>query len=397
MGKKLTNEEFLNKVKNLTGNEYNFLDEYINNKMKLTVVHNSKECNFYKYKVKPHHFLEGSRCPICVRKNNSTKRAKTDEEFRKEVYDLVKNEYKVITKYEKSDVKITFEHFVNGTSHLFDMRPSDFLFGHRCPKCMGNQPLTHKQFLKRIKNLYDDEYTVLDDYINISTKIYIQHNNSFCNNYKWKVQPASILKGRGCPICARKRIAEKQTMSSEEFLNRFKNLVGDEYILLEDYKEMRQKIKIRHNSSKCNNYKWEVLPANFLAGNRCPKCNESKGEKAISNYLSLHNINYKAQYKIEECKNINALPFDFAIFDKSNNLLGLIEYDGEQHFKPIGFGNKDNKNISVRFHQTQLRDSIKTNYCKDNNIPLLRIKYTQFDNINDFLDEYINKVYKNNI
>ena len=57
-------------------------------------------------------------------------------------------------------------------------------------------------------------------------------------------------------------------------------------------------------------------------------------------------------------------------------LIVCIEYDGIQHFEPIErFGGKE------EFSRTKIRDNIKTQYCKDNNIKLIRIPYWDFDNI----------------
>jgi hypothetical protein len=45
----------------------------------------------------------------------------------------------------------------------------------------------------------------------------------------------------------------------------------------------------------------------------------------------------------------------------------------------MGNGHFDNEE---KFKKTQLHDQIKNEYCKKNNIPLIRIPYTHFDNIN---------------
>ena len=59
----------------------------------------------------------------------------------------------------------------------------------------------------------------------------------------------------------------------------------------------------------------------------------------------------------------------------------VIEYDGKQHFKPVDiFGGQDG------FEETQLHDQIKTQYCKDNNIELIRIPYWEKDNIEEILN-----------
>ena len=64
--------------------------------------------------------------------------------------------------------------------------------------------------------------------------------------------------------------------------------------------------------------------------------------------------------------------FDFAVFDEDRNLKYVIEYDGIQHFKPIGiFGGEP------RFKQQQLNDSLKNQFCKERGIPLIRVPYTE--------------------
>lgn len=61
--RKKTNEEFTNEVFELVGNEYTFLEPYINNYTPIRVKHN--KCNSI-YMVKPTHFLhENKRCMVC--------------------------------------------------------------------------------------------------------------------------------------------------------------------------------------------------------------------------------------------------------------------------------------------------------------------------------------------
>ena len=61
-----------------------------------------------------------------------------------------------------------------------------------------------------------------------------------------------------------------------------------------------------------------------------------------------------------------------------------IEYDGQQHYKPIEkFG------VEKAFEKTKFRDVIKNNYCKDNNINLLRIPYWDYNNIEKILNDYL--------
>ena len=88
-----------------------------------------------------------------------------------------------------------------------------------------------------------------------------------------------------------------------------------------------------------------------------------------------YNISFNKQYVFNDCKNILVLHFDFYLPDYNC----CVEYDGIQHFKPIKrFGG------IVSFEENLIRDKIKNEYCKNNNIHLIRISYKE--NVNDKLN-----------
>ena len=146
---------------------------------------------------------------------------------------------------------------------------------------------------------------------------------------------------------------------------------------------MNDKVSILHN--KCGNI-YEVTPHNFLdSGNRCPKCTSSKAEILIENYFKINKINYIPQYEYKDLVGLGGLPlkFDFAIFDNDNNLIFLLEYDGEFHYFPI--------NGQLALEKQQEHDRRKDEYCKINNIVLLRIPYWEFDIIEEILNKKLIK------
>ena len=107
-------------------------------------------------------------------------------------------------------------------------------------------------------------------------------------------------------------------------------------------------------------------------------CLISKGEEKIAKILSENNIPFIKQYCFADCRGINngMLRFDFAVFN-SQGLSHLIEYDGWQHYYNAGAKwDKDG-----RFETRQEHDKIKNEYCKKNNIPLIRITSKDYSNI----------------
>lgn len=130
-----------------------------------------------------------------------------------------------------------------------------------------------------------------------------------------------------------------------------------------------------------------LTPANHCrrkAG--CPICKESKGERKIRFCLEKLKINFKTQHKFNDCKNKKLLPFDFILW--LENKILLIEYQGEQHFKPMGFGSKNPELALEKLKRTQFTDKIKFDYCVKNNIPLLLIPYTEYDNVELILENF---------
>ena len=152
---KKTNEQFKEEVYSLVGKQYTILGNYKNNKTKIKMKHNI--CG-REYDVTPAKFLTGNRCPYCA-----GLKKKTLEEFKKEVYDLVGDEYSVLNEYRGNHIKIKIKH--NKCGNEYYVRPSNFLNGNKCPLCL-EMPLrkTDKQFKKEVFDLVGDEYTLLEEY-----------------------------------------------------------------------------------------------------------------------------------------------------------------------------------------------------------------------------------------
>ena len=165
--------------------------------------------------------------------------------------------------------------------------------------------------------------------------------------------------------------------TTETFKDKVYNLVGNEYTVLSEYISSREKISFKHN--KCNRI-FKMRPNNFQQGQRCPYCNESKGEKYIEEFLINNHIKYEKEKRFKDCKYKRTLPFDFYLEDY--NL--CIEFDGKQHFEESYYGNC--------LEQQKLRDKIKNEYCNKNNIELLRIPYNNIDNIDEQILLMINNI-----
>ena len=240
---------------------------------------------------------------------------------------------------------------------IFDQTPNIHLSCKcGCPKCKGGVKYTFNDFIKKSKEIHNDKYNYsLVNYVNSQTKIKI-----ICEIHGVFEQKANDhLNGNGCPKCY-----GNIKPTTEKFIKKAREIHNDKYdYSLVNYINNRIKIKIickKHGL-------FEQRPdAHINQKQGCPICKESWGEKEIRNILKQNNINFESQKTFEKCVNKSLLPFDFYL--PKYNL--CIEYDGIQHFKPIDFfgGKKSLK-------ETQKKDKIKTDYCKENNIELIRISY----------------------
>jgi len=124
---------------------------------------------------------------------------------------------------------------------------------------------------------------------------------------------------------------------------------------------------------------------NHARGGGCQKCQISKGEYKILDYLKSNNIEFKHQKMFDDCVNPKTnrrLKYDFYIPDKNI----LIEFDGEQHYI-IGRKVRNHILTEEEVANLKLRDEIKNEFAKSNNIKLLRIPYNKIDKIPDILDK----------
>jgi len=233
----------------------------------------------------------------------------------------------------------------------FEQTPRYHIKGYNCPKCSGTF-MDKKYFIEKANIIHNNKYNYsLVNYVNNTTDVKI-----ICPIHgEFEQKPKYHVKGYNCQKCSGK------FMNTEYFIQKANTIHGFKY----DYKNT----KFLNSSTKVKiicpiHGEFEQTANSHLNGRGCSACNESKGEKEIMKFLVKNNLVFKRQYKFDDCKNINYLPFDFYL-PKHNT---CIEYHGIQHYKPVKiFGGVDS------FRKTLIRDNIKFNYCLTNKINLIII------------------------
>ena len=298
-------------------------------------------------------------CPVCKVK----KRTKSHKQFVKEVEEINPN-IEIIGQYVNSQTKIKCKCKIDG--HEWEAIPNDLVIkGSGCPKCSNHIQRTTEQFIEEMKKINSD-IEILGEFINVMTKIKARCKTC---GLEWEVLPYNLLRKSGCPKCS-----ERMKKTTEQFIKEIKEINSDIKVLGE-YINNRTKIKVR---CKTCGHIWEATPDSLLQGCSCPHKHISKGERKVKDILSNKGVNFEWQHKFDDCKFKSYLPFDFYL--PNENI--CIEYDGRQHYEIVqAFGGYE------AFVDTKIRDTIKTQYCKDNNITLIRIPYWEFDNIENILSQ----------
>lgn len=132
------------------------------------------------------------------------------------------------------------------------------------------------------------------------------------------------------------------------------------------FSELQEKgylVPIKENSSIYNFYETENIT-------------QSKGEENILELLKKHNFKflYDEPY-FKDCMGDKfPLRFDFILFTDDDVPWRLIEFDGPQH-------ESNTFNDEEAFNKLQRYDKIKNEYALSHNLPLIRIPYSEKDNI----------------
>ena len=178
----------------------------------------------------------------------------------------------------------------------------------------------------------------------------------------------------------------KETLSRQQS----KDLTGQKFGKLLVVERMSQKDKHRHTlyRCRCDCGNEVILAGQLLTTHHTSSCGclLSYWNMYIQQFLNEHNITCKPEYTIH----IDGNYYRFDFYLPEYNL--FIEYDGQQHFEPVRFGNQTDEEIHKAFEKTQKHDSIKTKYCMENGHNLLRIPYQENKNIDKIINSHLQRL-----
>lgn len=235
---------------------------------------------------------------------------------------------------------------------------NDFQSGHRSNK---NKRLTYNEVKKNIESV--EGYKLKSkEYRNSKSKLLIQYhdNKPFLMTYN------AFQNGQRDPSLSNNR---KKTINEVRQLAKEKGFI----LISDDYVNEDEPLKIKTKDGK-------IILTSYRGLRKSAGANVKKsiGEYKIDNFLSNNEIQFISQYRVDILGKRHL--FDFFIPDRGI----MIEYDGIQHFKSVNFfgGNE-------ALEKRRVRDRQKDEWCEKEGIKLIRIKYTDQDEINNILQNEI--------
>lgn len=374
MAKKLTNKEFLEKVKVIHGDKYDYSKiTYLYEEDKITII-----CKKHKIEFRQavHKHLAGQGCRKCFSEANGERcRTSVDEFIKKarkthgEKYNYSSIEYKNNNTSIKINCPTHGDFYQTPGNHTHKTKPQG------CPECSGRTNWTQEKFINKAKEIHKEIYNY-DKVIFIDTtcKVII-----ICPEHgSFQQTPSKHLSGQKCPKCA-----SNFKSSTESFIEKAINIHGNKFtynkvryvgnhkkVLITcpthgdflqtpanhthktkpqgcpkcsgrfpiDTTDFISRANERHNFlydySKTNyigmtspviilcpyHGQFEQQASVHLNGSGCQKCRLPQGEQKIQKILKDLNIQFEQQYSFDDCRNINPLPFDFFIEHNGKNI-----------------------------------------------------------------------------
>jgi hypothetical protein len=336
----------------------------------------------HSFSMTPYNIKMGQWCPVCNRENLSERlrkaRFKEDRSFGKLFPQYIKywsnkNKVSPFEVMAGTDDKYIF---VCEKGHEFDIRISNIVYNNRwCPYCSNKKVNEENSFASKNPELVkywsskNDKSPYEVTYGSDYKAIFVCEKG-----HEWKARCADVSRGKWCMQCSNR---PKITNEDVDIFLKDKDIKR-----ISDYVNAREKMELK--CLKCKRH-FKCSYDHIVRLNvGCSYCKQSKGEKAIEKVLEELKVPYQKQKTFKDLVGLNngLLKFDFYV--EYNNKILLIEYDGEFHYHKIY--EDDNHEIIVE------HDKIKNEYCRKNNIPLLRIPYWEFDNIKEIILNRLNSL-----
>lgn len=371
-----TPEEFSAEINFLTNSEFEVIGQYKNKNIKVEFKHN-KCCKTFTEA--PTVFLDNLKCKACGESVNLEEiyNVHNHEEFMVYVNDHANGKFKVLSEYQNMDTRVQVECLKCG--HKDNVLPRKWLRTFFCHRCDGGIKQTIFDVIDLVYQKHRAKFAVLDSSIPKDDYYSLVHVS--CGQIT-KAKLSKILQDdfdcKECSAQDKQKPKRNPRMSTKEYAKKVSELSNREFKLVGECHSVDDLVNIL--CKKCGKV-FPITAKQFLANMKCPHCEHmiTGVIKDIAEYLRGYGYKCIPGYTFDDCINISRpLRFNLAIF-RGNQLKLVVEHDTIHHYIPI-YGMeilKASKNLGA----------VKTKYCEEHNIKLIRIPFWQEDKFKDILKQ----------
>jgi len=259
-----------------------------------------------------------------------------------------------------------------------------------CPYCACKRVSDKNSLVKNDKNNLSKDWNYLKhpegpEKYSIKSNAIIEWICYKNKGHIWSATIAQRHDAPNCPFC----VGQKVCLENSLFSN-------DNHGICDEWHEKNEKTPKDYTSKSGQRVWWrcKIDPthewkASICDRNRkinatnCPLCCLSKGEILVKNWLIKNNFIFESEKTFNNLCFKRPLRFDFYI----EKLSLAIEFDGVQHFDKNTFFSS-----IMPYDKRKMLDLMKTQYCYDNNINLIRISYKEINNIDILLSQFCNEI-----
>jgi len=306
---------------------------------------------------------------------------------------LNQNTYRLISnKYEGSKKKLIFK---DNHGYYYNICLNNLMHNNAIPDKFNSANLYTLHNIKLWCKLNNKPFELIDGQKYKGNKIKLNWRclKEECGEI-FKAKWADIINGNGCGVCDGRQVTLSNCLATKnpELAKEWHlALNGD----LTPYDiTCGSNIKVWWQCLENDNHKWESDINDRSNGGLCPECNKSRGEKKCQDVFIIKNIIYIPQKEFDGLIGLRGGNLSYDFYLPKYNL--LIEYQGEQHERPIDFYGKGKKYAKEQFEKQKEHDKRKKEYTINNGYNFLEIWYYDFNDIENILDKYLSELELNN-
>lgn len=322
--------------------------EYVNNRAPL-----EWKCNKgHVWKANAHDIKSGHWCPKCAISTNAIKKRLTIDEMWQIA--ISRNGECLSESYIGGHIKLKWK---CKEGHTWWATPSSVKSGKWCLICAGKQ----KRTIEEVKKLSESKggRCLSEKYISTDSKLKWQCKEG----HIWESTPYLIRKGHWCPKCSFVIGGLKNRLGIEEMHELAK--LKDGKCLSEHYTNANTKLKW-----KCmEDHIWEARPNSIKQGVWCPNCARGVGERTCRKYFEAMFSRGFPSSKPSWLVTRNGTKMELDGYSRELNL--AFEYQGQQHYRDVGFFSK-----TMSFEKRKNYDKLKRRICEQKGVILLYVPYT---------------------